>query len=118
MLWRILPHATACITSDRLVLLDLRQDRYFQATPKLAGAMRAWLDLRHHCAPPEEVRTMLARTGVLREGDADVTNVLRERVSIPDGFAPHPNEGAKARKPAYVGTQVAITWLKLRMTPL
>ncbi len=104
MLWRILPHASACVTSGRIYLLDLRQDRYFQIPQALASETLAWLERKHACAPPAPVQALLRRAGIYRSGDNAPTNALRDRVAIPDSLATaapcsmHPNSHRAARR--------------------
>lgn len=118
MFWQILPHATACVAADRLILLDIRQDRYFQVPAAAAQEMLAWLEVRHACAPPASVRDLLARSRIYRSTDRDPTNALKERVVVPEGIAAF--EHRESAKPQQIGIagNVAMTWLKLRMRSL
>ncbi|WP_315760754.1 hypothetical protein [Sphingomonas sp. Y38-1Y] len=93
MVWRILPHATCCRATDKLFLLDLRQDRYFCVPEKLAATMLAWLECGFSCAPPKAVNLLLERSRTLRTGDPEATNALREHIAIPE----HIDELARAR---------------------
>lgn len=91
MFWRILPHASACISAERVYLLDIRQDRYFQIPPAATHGLREWLERKYACAPPAAVLDLLRRAGVQRDGDDAPTNGLKNRVSIPEditSFAP------------------------------
>ncbi|NML08058.1 lasso peptide biosynthesis B2 protein [Sphingomonas sp. G-3-2-10] len=86
MFWRILPHATACVASDKLFVLDVRQDRYFRVPAGPAPEMLAWLNRNYAGVTPKGVLYTLSRARILRAGDPDPINVLRERVSIPSGL--------------------------------
>lgn len=82
MIWRILPHATLCIASSRLILLDIRRDRYLRIPDAIAPAMRGWLE-GNADSLPGTVQRMLADSGIVREGDPVPTNMLRDTVRIP-----------------------------------
>jgi len=117
MYWRLLPHAFACFAGDKLILLDLRQDRYFAVPAPLLPSMREWLERTNFCAPPDNVAELLTRSRILRSGDPPPTNATRERVSIPTNLA-----GPTARElPVPVLRQAATilsTWIRLRSLPL
>jgi hypothetical protein len=85
MIWRILPHATLCIASDRLFLLDIRRDRYFRIPDAVAPTMRAWLEGAAIAAPPS-VDRILTANDILREDDPALTNTVRDTVRIPNGL--------------------------------
>lgn len=117
MFWRILPHATACVASDKLFVLDLRRDRYF-LVPQLASAdMLAWLNLRHAAPAPEPVVELLGKARVWRPSDPAPTNARRDRVKVPDTLI-QAGEVPEGRSAFAVGRQVAATWLRLRWSPL
>lgn len=120
MFWRILPHATACLASDRLFVLDLRLDRYFQVPDAAAAPMRDWLERHHGCAAPTPVVEMLDRAGMTRRHDPPPTNALREHVPLPMGLDfPRPEAMVSASSQRIrVGRAVAATWLSLRWRPL
>jgi hypothetical protein len=117
MFWRILPHATACVASDKLFVLDLRRDRYFLVPVEVAGEMRTWLEQRHGSGPPPVVARMLEKAQVQRKGDPVATNALKDRVVVPDRLA---QVDAQVRRASTVGVarQVTATWLSLRLFPL
>jgi hypothetical protein len=118
MIWRILPHATVCIASDKLIVLDLRRDRYFCVPDSIAGEMRAWLEQRHNSAPPPASAHMLEKAGVRRESDPIPTNALKDRILVPDGFAKFDAGSEPAARTVSVARQVAATWISLRLVPL
>lgn len=115
MYWRILPHATCCRASEKLFLLDLRQDRYFAVPEALATTMREWLDRGFACDPPEAVAALLTRAGILRPYDPSPTNALKERIDIPEAIDAPRGDGVPPR-----GQAAAIywTWARLRLLPL
>lgn len=114
MLWRVLPHATACVASDKLFLLDIRQDRYFRVPAAATGEMLAWLDRNYAGVVPKAVTDTLLRARILRRGDPEPTNVLRERVTIPANLAQPDAQGAAAGHPIRVAMSVAGMRLSLR----
>lgn len=118
MLWRILPHATCCFASEKLFLLDLRQDRYFAVPPALAASMRTWLDQSFSCRPPENVVDLLTKSRVLRPGDDTPTNALKERTTIPSriGELAPPKGNPISRSRQWLA--IASTWSRLRLLPL
>lgn len=118
MFWRILPHATACSASDKLFLLDLRQDRYFAVPEALAGSMLEWLDRRYACAPPHDIRELLARARILRDGDADPTNALKERVTFPTELERPSGADHRIIGRLALSALIAGTWTKLRARSL
>lgn len=119
MFWRIMPHATACIASDKIFLLDLRQDRYFLVPGTSADPMFAWLHRGYACAAPGPVLALLVNARIKSEGDPEPTNALKERVSIPPSLTvPASPVSASAPHPARIAAVVMSTWLKLRLTPL
>ncbi|MEG3146197.1 lasso peptide biosynthesis B2 protein [Sphingomonas sp. RT2P30] len=85
MIWRILPHASVCIASDRLFLLDIRRDRYFQVPEAVAPEMRTWLGSAD-AAVPEPVNRVLTANDIRRKDDPAPTNASRETVRIPTGL--------------------------------
>lgn len=85
MIWRILPHATLCIASNRLILLDIRRDRYFRIPDAVAPEMRAWLEGRA-AAAPLAVDRMLTDNDILRKSDPAPTNQARDTVRISTGL--------------------------------
>lgn len=84
MFWKILPHATACIAADRLILLDIRQDRYFQLPPDRTGPMRRWLEQGGPEPPPPVVEQMLTKNSISRADDPLCSADLRQVVRVPE----------------------------------
>lgn len=82
MIWRILPHTTVCIASDRIILLDIRRDRYLLVPSSIAGSMRAWLE-GDPIPAPAAVTRLLTDNHVMRPGDPAPTNRDRDTVRIP-----------------------------------
>ncbi|MCW3837225.1 lasso peptide biosynthesis B2 protein [Sphingomonas canadensis] len=118
MHWRILPHATACVASDKLFLLDLRQDRYFRVPVASQAEFAEWLDRRYACAPPPSVLEVLLRGGILREGDETPTNALKQRGDVPEPCASCPDWNRQDLQQARVGATVAAAWARLRLFSL
>ena len=116
MFWRILPHATACFASEQIFLLDVRQDRYFLVPPRAAPAMASWLHRGFAAAPPPAVLTILQQSGICREGDAEPTNALKERVQIPDGLSTAGHRGTS--RSLVITRRVMASWLRLRLSSL
>ena len=120
MIWHILPHASACVASDCLVLLDVRQDRYFLVPASIAEGMQAWLQSAVDGPPPDRVGRLLEHSGVVRPGDPAPANTPRETTLVPDAL-PSTALGDVARSvtdAAHVATIVMATWLELRLRPL
>jgi hypothetical protein len=118
MIWRILPHATACIVSEQLFLLDIRQDRYFRVPAGAASEMLAWLRRNYAGVVPKSAIETLTRARILRAGDPDPTNALKERVAIPDGLERPEVRDAGNGLPVSVAIAVARTRLALRIFSL
>ncbi|MDK2769707.1 MAG: lasso peptide biosynthesis B2 protein [Sphingomonas sp.] len=118
MLWRILPHATACVASEALFLLDIRQDRYFRVPAASAGEMLAWLNRNYAGVVPQTVTDTLVRARILRQGDPEPTNVLKERVTIPTSLAQTDAPAAGKEHPVRVAVSVAGMRLSLRVFSL
>jgi hypothetical protein len=116
--WRILPHATACMAADAIVLLDIRQDRYFLVPAVIATVTERWLLAADDSTPPAGFIAMLGRSEIRRPGDAAPT---RERCDV---LLPVTLEERLERKSIRLGQRaridgiVAATWLGLRLTPL
>jgi hypothetical protein len=120
MFWRILPHASVCAASGDLVLLDIRQDRYFLVPPALTEPLSVWLHQTVPAPIPDAVGALLAQSGIARPADPAPTNVDREHIIVSDGF-PGPSDH-DARVSMFditkIGSIVAATWLDLRLRPL
>ncbi len=83
MYWRILPHLTACVAADHVVLLDIRQDRYFLVPAALGSRIADWLGSTAPEAPPPAFDALMRNSGILREGDACAPAPHAEPVAIP-----------------------------------
>ncbi len=118
MFWRILPHATCCLASQKLFLLDLRQDRYFAVPPAIASEMLAWLERGFSCGPPAPVSALLARAGILRGGDEQPTNGLKERVATPAAIDDPLSRAISPLPRADQSIAILGTWLRLRILGL
>ncbi len=44
MAWQLSPDVRCCVASDRVILLDIARDRYFQLPLRQSEAFQAWLD--------------------------------------------------------------------------
>jgi hypothetical protein len=118
MFWRILPHATCCLALEKLFLLDLRQDRYFAVPASLAPVTLAWLERGFSCSPPADVAALLTRSGILRRGDPEPTNALKERIAIPACIDEPIGHDTKPLPKARQSVAIAATWLRLRSRSL
>jgi len=83
MYWRILPHLTACLAADHIVLLDIRQDRYFLVPPSLASRVADWLRSGPAGLPPPAFVALMRDSGIVREGDIPAAPPRCEPVTIP-----------------------------------
>jgi len=116
--WRILPHATACMAGDAIVLLDIRQDRYFLVPPAITTVTARWLLSADDSTPPAGFTAMLGRSAIRIAGDAPPT---RERCYVP---LPVTLEQEFERRSIGLDMHfridgiVTATWLGLRLTPL
>lgn len=87
MFWKILPHASACITGDRVLLLDVRQDRYLLVPVPLENEVQSWLSCATGRAAPPEFTELLRKSGTLRSADPEPGNVHRETIVMPETLA-------------------------------
>ncbi|WP_426264580.1 lasso peptide biosynthesis B2 protein [Sphingomonas sp. PWP1-2] len=118
MIHRILPHATACIAGDAIILLDVRQDRYFRVPSQSVELMAAWLRDRH-TSPPPAVEQLLRANGIARTGDPEYSHAVGETVRIPtDLLSPCWRTAEADARYSSVATAVASTWLSLRLRAL
>ncbi|PCD02255.1 hypothetical protein COC42_12445 [Sphingomonas spermidinifaciens] len=117
LFWRLMPHTTACVASERVILLDIRQDRYFQVPNEATDAFRQWLNCSYAARPPEAVLSTLGRAKILRDLDPEPTNAFRERIILPEPKGGANRQVAPIEQPLRVGTTIALTWLKLRCLP-
>lgn len=119
MYWRILPYATATIISGKVILLDIRQDRYFLAPDRVGPVLAAWLEAKDGNAPPAPIIGLLHRSGIARPGDAAPSNTVTETISIPASLAvaryrTAPTTGERL----HIALLVIATRLALRIRPL
>jgi len=118
MFWRILPHATACIATDRIIVLDLRQDRYFFLPPAITDAAGQWLSSEAADGPPASLDAMLARGAVWKPGDPAPAKERCE-IALPVTLkGPTMRVRAGMIGHARADAMLAATWLGLRLTPL
>jgi hypothetical protein len=114
MVWTLLPHLTACIAGESVLLLDLRQDRYFRLPARTGAAARQWLQERCD-SPPAELLGLLERQGVVRSQDPLMREVRALRVEIPGGLeTPVTPDGLGSVQAANVAMAVASAWIGLR----
>jgi hypothetical protein len=120
MIWHILPHASACIASDMVLLLDVRRNRYFAVPDEFGDAVRRWLRSGETAAPPAKFVRMLADSGIARPGDPEPTNGRFETVHVPDSLpeAEAAEPRVRATDIASVAIRVARTWVNLRALPI
>lgn len=116
--WRLLPHLTACTAADAIVLLDVRQDRYFLVPSAITAPTALWLASPQDILPPSELLALLERRAVRKVGD---------RLPVPEICEialPLTLEESTSRPTLRPGTHlhidaiVAATWLALRLRPL
>ncbi|MFA5963754.1 MAG: lasso peptide biosynthesis B2 protein [Sphingomonas sp.] len=118
MFWQILPHTSACIAADRIILLDVRQDRYLLVPPAITGPVAAWLSSSVARAAPSDLVAMLERSAIWKPGDPAPSH-QRCDLAIPMTL-----ETPERRRPiglvqhARIDGIIAATWLGLRTTPL
>lgn len=113
MVWSLLPHLTACIAGESVLLLDLRQDRYFRLPARPGSAARQWLAEPSELPPPE-VLALLERQGVLRKGDPDL-HVSITPVEIPETLEiPVTPDALGAAQGLRIAAAVASAWIGLR----
>lgn len=118
MFWQILPHTSACIAADRIILLDVRQDRYLLVPPSITRPVAAWLSSSAACPAPPDLVAMLERSAIWKPGDPAPAQ-QRCDLAIPMTL-----ETPERRRPiglvqhARIDGIIAATWLGLRTTPL
>lgn len=86
MFWRILPHLSACFASGRLLLLDVRRDRYLRVPEATLPSFRQWLEQGGEA--PEAVLRLLRLSGVLGPADTIAGVPTGEAVSVPKELVP------------------------------
>jgi len=119
MFWRLLPHLTACVAADRVVLLDIRQDRYFLVPPTITLAVCDWLRSDHAMAPPSAFFALLRDSAILRAEDGCTPAPTAHHVGIPVTLET-PTLPARATLAGRLGVALAMTStrLTLRRRPL
>lgn len=118
MVWTLLPHLTACIAGDGVMLLDLRRDRYFRVPPALAGETRDWL-MAGNGRPPAAVLELLRRHAIAGSEDASLIQLSREDVAIPASL-PEPLEREARPRLSTLGVAIGVasSWTALKVWPL
>lgn len=120
MYWRLLPHVTCCVASDRLILLDVRQDRYFMIPELAAERALAWLDEPQGSEPPAAVAALLRSSGIYRPGDTPPETARHDIVGVRRDLP----EGDRPASPATIGDGLRVALLvtacrvRLRRQPL
>ncbi|MFA5966680.1 MAG: lasso peptide biosynthesis B2 protein [Sphingomonas sp.] len=116
MYWQLLPHATICAASDRLILLDRRQDRYLMVPGRIADSVTDWLMAEATKDAPETLIELLQIGGTLGKDDPQPSNADRVEVAVPQtlaaGIAVRDIDGS--RNLLSIIRLVAGTWLGLR----
>ncbi len=113
MVWTLLPHLTACIAGESVLLLDLRQDRYFRLPARLGNAARQWL-AEPSDRPPPEVLALLERQGVVRARDLDLHPSITP-VEMPETLeTPVTPDTFSAAQGLRIAAVVAAAWMGLR----
>jgi hypothetical protein len=120
MYWRLLPHATCCLAADRLVLLDLRQDRYFMVPQAVAGATLDWLLAEEHGAPPEAMTALLRSGAIFRTGDPPLRADEQATIDVSANLADRDPATSRATVAdcARVMALVTATWAMLHLRSL
>lgn len=118
MFWRILPHATACIATDRVIILDRRQDRYFFLPAAITDAAAQWLSSQAADASPASLDAMLARGAVWKPGDPAPAKDRCEVILPVTLESPAVRVHAGLARHARIDAVLAATWLGLRLLPL
>lgn len=120
MFWRVLPHATACVASGKLILLDVRQDRYFLAPAAVAEVMERWLRSGGGLQVPAAVIRLFRQSGIARTAEQALMTADRERLEIPRTLASAEHISCPSPLPdaTRVAAIVGVTWLELRLRPL
>lgn len=120
MIWHLLPHVTACVASGQIILLDVRQDRYFAVPEIHAAEVRAWLEGVEPVAAPTALAALFRDNGLVRPGDPEIGKVEIANPTAPRDSAitaAHPSSLAAADHLSLASNLVG-TWLSLRLRPL
>jgi len=115
MFWRLLPHATICVASDRLILLDSRQDRYLMVPDQIAAPVAAWLSGRPMAPAPQGLLDLLASSGTLDPSDPRPCNAERFEIEVPTTLAASATGAIGARHRGRIFGLVIGTWLGLKL---
>ena len=114
MPWTLLPHLSACVAGESVMLLDLRQDRYFRLPEPMGRTTCAWLTGRT-AAPPPTLIALLERSGVLKKGDASLRAPALVLTDIPAVLdTPVTPERLGPARALGIARAVAGSWLNLR----
>lgn len=113
MVWTLLPHLSACIAGESVLLLDLRQDRYFRLPARLGSGARQWLAEPSDRLPPE-VLDLLERQGVVRASDPDLHPSIAP-VGIPEALeTPVRPDALGTAQGLRIAAAIASAWMGLR----
>jgi hypothetical protein len=120
MYWRILPHTTCCIASEQLILLDVRQDRYFMVPGPLADAAIMWLTEGPSESLPDALAAVLRSNGILHSGDPQPVTVPQQVAGVCRQLTDEDQSISVATGAdcARVALLVATTRLRLKLQPL
>lgn len=112
MAWHLLPHLTACRAGDAIMLLDVRQDRYFRVPSAIATAVNQWLHEGEGPLPPKFAE-LLVRNAVLRPGEMAFPRHVP--VSVPSTLADSVDMPALGgRELSSITGRLLCTWVALR----
>jgi hypothetical protein len=108
-----------CIASSRVILLDVRRDRYLMVPEGAASDVQEWLQAPSLKQPPPALIRLLEASGTLACGEALPPRPAATDMAIPPTLAGQPPSAhsgtAAAASSAFL---VAATWLRLRTVPL
>jgi hypothetical protein len=108
-----------CIASERVIVLDVRQDRYFMVPPAHADSIVAWLAQTDRGSPPNDLVHLLRASGVHQHGDPDPHCPAQTMVMVPPTLPEiHPAGVATVRTVAAVSCSVLVTAIALKRRPL
>lgn len=109
-MWQLRSNLTACLASDRLILLDEARDRYFALPETQMREALAWLSAADGSPAPSSLSRLLGER---------LSNTGYVRLSLPEPSTVEPAAGDVGRG-AIISTNatVAQTWLLLRLQRL
>lgn len=87
MYWQLFPHATLCVASDRLILLDRRQDRYLMVPDRIAPSVIEWLGGATTRQPPDSLIELLTTAGISGKNDPRPSHAERVEIAVPQTLA-------------------------------